>query len=211
ATTLNEYRKYIEKDAALERRFQPVFVDQPTLAETIDILNGVKSLYEKHHRVTITDAAVQSAAVLSDRYVSDRALPDKAIDLIDEASARVRMKLTTTPDDLRTMQKEIRSLQIQKEESIAGQDYETAASFRDKEKKLKEKYVSEEMAWRDQLGQTVPEVTEEHIAEIISSWTGVPVSRLVEEETSRLLRMEDEIHKRLIGQNEAVKVISQAV
>jgi ATP-dependent Clp protease ATP-binding subunit ClpC len=211
ATTLNEYRKYIEKDAALERRFQPVFVEQPSLQETKEILIGIRSLYEKHHRVKITDEALSAAAELSERYVSDRSLPDKAIDLIDEASARVRMKLTTTPDDLRTMQKEIRSLQIQKEESIAGQDYETAASFRDKEKKLKEKYVSEEMAWRDRLGQTVPEVTEEHIAEIISSWTGVPVSRLVEEETSRLLRMEEEIHKRLVGQDEAVRVISQAV
>ncbi|HEV3123572.1 MAG TPA: ATP-dependent Clp protease ATP-binding subunit [Candidatus Dormibacteraeota bacterium] len=211
ATTLNEYRKYIEKDAALERRFQPVFVEEPSLAETIDILHGIRSLYEKHHRVRITDEALKAAAELSERYVSDRSLPDKAIDLIDEASARVRMKLTTTPDDLRNMQKDIRGLQVQKEESIAAQDYETAASFRDKEKKLKEKYVSQEMQWRDELGQTVPDVTEENIAEIISSWTGVPVSRLVEEETSRLLRMEDEIHKRLIGQDEAVKVISQAV
>src|SRR5471030_3090797 len=211
ATTLNEYRKYIEKDAALERRFQPVFVDQPSLAETIDILNGVKSLYEKHHRVTITDSAVHAAAVLSDRYVSDRALPDKAIDLIDEASARVRMKLTTTPDDLKELQKEIKELQTQKEEAIAAQDYETAANFRDKEKKLKDKYVSQETKWRDELGANIPEVTEEHIAEIISSWTGVPVSRLVEEETSRLLRMEEEIHKRLIGQDEAIRIVSQAV
>ncbi|MGI8848058.1 MAG: ATP-dependent Clp protease ATP-binding subunit [Candidatus Dormibacteria bacterium] len=211
ATTLNEYRKYIEKDAALERRFQPVHVDEPSLAETIDILHGIRALYDKHHRVTITDLALRAAAELSVRYVSDRSLPDKAIDLIDEASARVRMKLTTTPDDLREMQKQIRGLQGQKDEAIAGQDYETAASFRDKEKKLKEQYVSMEMTWRDELGQTVPEVTEEHIAEIISSWTGVPVSRLVEEETSRLLHMEDEVHKRLIGQDEAVKVISQAV
>jgi ATP-dependent Clp protease ATP-binding subunit ClpC len=211
ATTLNEYRKYIEKDAALERRFQPVFVDEPTLQETIEILHGIRPLYDKHHRVQITDDALKAAAELSVRYVTDRSLPDKAIDLIDEASARVRMKLTTTPDNLREMQKEIRELQAQKEEAIAGQDYETAASFRDKEKKLKEKYVSLEMEWRDELGATVPEVNEEHIAEIISSWTGVPVSRLVEEETSRLLRMEDEIHKRLIGQDDAVKVISQAV
>ena len=145
------------------------------------------------------------------RYVSDRSLPDKAIDLIDEASARVRMKLTTTPEELRAMQREIRELQTQKEEAIAAQDYETAANFRDKEKKLKDKYVSQETKWRDELGATVPDVTEEHIAEIISSWTGVPVSRLVEEETSRLLRMEEEIHKRLIGQDDAVKVISQAV
>jgi ATP-dependent Clp protease ATP-binding subunit ClpC len=211
ATTLNEYRKYIEKDAALERRFQPVFVDEPTLQETIEILHGIRPLYDKHHRVQITDDALKAAAELSVRYVTDRSLPDKAIDLIDEASARVRMKLTTTPDNLREMQKEIRELQAQKEEAIAGQDYETAASFRDKEKKLKEKYVSLEVQWRDELGANIPEVNEEHIAEIISSWTGVPVSRLVEEETSRLLRMEDEIHKRLIGQDEAVKVISQAV
>ena len=211
ATTLNEYRKYIEKDAALERRFQPVFVEEPSLTETVEILFGIRSLYEKHHRVRITDEALSAAAELSERYVPDRSLPDKAIDLIDESSARVRMKLTTTPENLRTMQKEIRALQIKKEEAIAAQDYETAASFRDQEKKLKDQYVSEEMQWRDELGQTVPDVTEENIAEIIASWTGVPVSRLVEEETSRLLRMEEEIHKRLIGQNEAVKVISQAV
>jgi ATP-dependent Clp protease ATP-binding subunit ClpC len=211
ATTLNEYRKYIEKDAALERRFQPVFVDQPTLAETVDILHGIKSLYEKHHRVSITDSAVQSAATLSDRYVSDRALPDKAIDLIDEASARVRMKLTTTPDELKELQKEIKRLQTDKEDSITQQDYETAASLREKEKKLKEKYSLKEQAWRDRLGETVPEVTEEDIATIVAAWTGVPVSRLVEEETSRLLRMEEELHKRVIGQDEAIKTVSQAV
>jgi ATP-dependent Clp protease ATP-binding subunit ClpC len=211
ATTLNEYRKYIEKDAALERRFQPVFVDQPSLVETIDILQGVKSLYEKHHRVTITDPAVRSAAVLSDRYVSDRALPDKAIDLIDEASARVRMKLTTTPDDLKDLQKEIKKLQAEKEESIAHQDYETAAGVRDREKKLKEKYAQKESAWRDRLGETVPEVGEEDIAQIVAAWTGVPVSRLVEEETTRLLRMEEELHKRIVGQDEAIVTIAQAV
>ncbi|HKA10272.1 MAG TPA: ATP-dependent Clp protease ATP-binding subunit [Candidatus Dormibacteraeota bacterium] len=211
ATTLNEYRKYIEKDAALERRFQPVFVDQPSTAETIDILFGIKSLYEKHHRVTITDSAVRSAAMLSDRYVSDRALPDKAIDLIDEASARVRMKLTTTPDDLKDMQKELKRFAADKEESITRQDYETAANIREKEKKLREKYVQREANWRDKLGETVPDVTEEDIATIVASWTGVPVSRLVEEETARLLRMEDELHGRVIGQDEAIKTISQAV
>src|SRR5689334_9266077 len=211
ATTLNEYRKYIEKDAALERRFQPVYVDQPSTQETIDILFGIKSLYEKHHRVQITDAAVRSAALLSDRYVSDRALPDKAIDLIDEASARVRMKLTTTPDDLKEMQKEIKRLQAEKEESISQQDYETAAMLREKEKKLKEKYAAKESTWRDKLGETIPDVTEEDIATIVASWTGVPVSRLVEEETARLLRMEEELHKRIIGQDEAITTISQAV
>ena len=211
ATTLNEYRKYIEKDAALERRFQPVFVDQPSLAETIDILHGIKSLYEKHHRVTITDLAVRAAAVMSDRYVSDRALPDKAIDLIDEASARVRMRLTTTPPELKDMQKEIKLLQAQKEDSIAKQDYETAANFRDQEKKQKDKYAAEETAWRDKLGEIVPEVGEEDIAHIVAAWTGVPVSRLVEEETARLLRMEEELHKRVIGQDDAIVAISQAV
>jgi ATP-dependent Clp protease ATP-binding subunit ClpC len=211
ATTLNEYRKYIEKDAALERRFQPVFVDQPTLAETIDILNGVKSLYEKHHRVTITDAAVRAAALLSDRYVSDRALPDKAIDLIDEASARVRMKLTTTPDDLKELQKEIKKQRSDQDESVNKQDFEAAASVRDKVKKLQDKLAQKEAAWRDKLGETVPEVGEEDIAQIVAAWTGVPVSRLVEEETSRLLRMEEEIHKRMVGQDEAIKTVSQAV
>jgi ATP-dependent Clp protease ATP-binding subunit ClpC len=211
ATTLNEYRKYIEKDAALERRFQPVFVDQPSLEETFAILQGVKALYEKHHRVTITDAAVHSAGVLSDRYVADRALPDKAIDLIDEASARVRMKLTTTPDDLKEMQKEIKSLQAEKEEAIAKQDYEAAAAVRDQERKLKEEYAKKEAAWRSKLGETVPEVTEEDIATIVASWTGVPVSRLVEAETQRLLRMEEELHRRVIGQDEAIVTISQAV
>jgi ATP-dependent Clp protease ATP-binding subunit ClpC len=211
ATTLNEYRKYIEKDAALERRFQPVFVDQPSMLETIDILHGVKSLYEKHHRVTINDAAIRSAAVLSDRYVADRALPDKAIDLIDEASARVRMKLTTTPDELKDLQKEIKKLQAEKEDSIAQQDYESAAAVRDKEKKLKEKYAQKESAWRDKLGETVPEVGEEDIAQIVAAWTGVPVTRLVEEETARLLRMEEELHKRIIGQEEAITTIAQAV
>jgi ATP-dependent Clp protease ATP-binding subunit ClpC len=211
ATTLNEYRKYIEKDAALERRFQSVFVDEPNLSETVAILHGVRNLYEKHHRVKITDEALTAAAELSARYVADRAQPDKSIDLIDEAAARVRMKLTTLPDDLREQQKAIREVMIQKEEAIASQDYETAASFRDQERKLKEKYVQAEAAWRDELGQTMPEVNEENIAEIVSSWTGVPVSRLVEEETSKLLKMEDEIHSRLIGQDEAVKIISQAV
>ncbi len=211
ATTLNEYRKYIEKDAALERRFQPVYVDQPTLAETIDILNGVKSLYEKHHRVTISDSAVHAAAVLSDRYVSDRALPDKAIDLIDEASARVRMKLTTTPDELKELQKEIKKHRSDQDDSVNKQDFEAAASVRDKVKKLQDKLALKEAAWRDKLGETVPDVGEEDIAQIVAAWTGVPVSRLVEEETSRLLRMEDELHLRMVGQDEAIKTVSQAV
>ena len=152
------------------------------MLETISILHGVKSLYEKHHRVIVTDKAIKAAADLSVRYVTDRSLPDKAIDLMDEASARVRMKLTTTPPDLKAMQKEIRDLQIKKEEAIANQDYETAASFRDKEKKLKDKYVKEEMEWRDKLGATVPEVDEEHIAEIVGILLKDVQKRLGDEE-----------------------------
>jgi len=211
ATTLNEYRKYIEKDAALERRFQPVFVEEPKLEETVEILSGVRSLYEKHHRVTISDAAVRAATELSGRYVSDRCWPDKAIDLIDEASARVRMKLTTTPPELRAKQRHIRSLQTRKDEAVEKQDYELATKLDEEAKPLKAEYALEEAAWRDELGKTVPEVNEENIADIVSSWTGIPVSRLVEAETQRLLAMESEIHKRLIGQDEAVKIVCQAV
>jgi ATP-dependent Clp protease ATP-binding subunit ClpC len=211
AATLNEYRKYIEKDAALERRFQPVFVDQPTMLETIEILQGVKSLYEKHHRVTITDAAVRAAVVMSDRYVSDRALPDKAIDLIDEGSARVRMRLTTTPNQLKDLQKEIKKLKAETVDAIAHLGYETAAALRDKEKELRELYAQKESIWRAKLGEIVPEVGEDDIAQIVAAWTGVAVSRLVEEETARLLRMEDELHKRMVGQDEAIVTVSQAV
>ena len=211
ATTLNEYRKYIEKDAALERRFQPVFVEEPKLEETVEILSGVRSLYEKHHRVTISDSAVRAAAELSGRYVSDRSWPDKAIDLIDEASARVRMKLTTTPPELRTKQRRVRALQARKDEAVEKQDYEAATKLDEEAKLLRAEYALEEAAWRDELGKTVPEVNEENIADIVSSWTGIPVSRLVEAETKRLLAMETEIHKRLIGQEEAVKIVCQAV
>src|SRR4030081_2625677 len=175
------------------------------------MVRGAKSLYEKHHRVTITDAAGRAAAVLSDRCVSDQPLPDKAIDLIDEASARVRMKLTTTPDDLKELQKEIKKHKTDQDDSVNKQDFEAAASVRDKVKKLQDKLALKEAAWRDKLGETVPEVGEEHIAQIVAAWTGVPVSRLVEEETARLLRMEDEIHKRMVGQEEAIKTVSQAV
>jgi ATP-dependent Clp protease ATP-binding subunit ClpC len=211
ATTINEYRKYIEKDAALERRFQPVYVDEPKLEETVEILSGVRSLYEQHHRVTITNDALQAAAELSGRYVSDRSWPDKAIDLIDEASARVRMKLTTTPPELRAKQRHIRSLQTRKEEAVDSHDLESAGRIDTEVRQLKDEYASEEAAWRDELGATVATVTEHNIADIVSSWTGVPVSRLVEAETQRLLGMEGEIHKRLVGQDEAVKMICQAV
>jgi ATP-dependent Clp protease ATP-binding subunit ClpC len=211
ATTLNEYRKYIEKDAALERRFQPVYVDEPKLEETVEILTGVRPLYEKHHRVTITNDALQAAAELSGRYVSDRSWPDKAIDLIDEASARVRMKLTTTPPELRARQRHMRSLQARRDQSIEKHDLDDAGRIDQELKQLRADYARDEAAWRDELGQTVATVTDENIADIVSSWTGVPVSRLVEAETKRLLAMEGEIHKRLIGQEEAVKVVCQAV
>ena len=211
ATTLNEYRKYIEKDAALERRFQPVYVDEPKLEETVEILSGVRSLYEQHHRVTITDDALQAAAELSGRYVSDRSWPDKAIDLIDEASARVRMKLTTTPPELRAKQRHIRSLQTRKEAAVEEHDLDASGKIDIELRQLKDEYSSEEAAWRDELGRTVATVTEHNIADIVSAWTGVPVSRLVEAETERLLAMEAEIHQRLIGQDEAVKVVCQAV
>ncbi|MDA8394119.1 MAG: ATP-dependent Clp protease ATP-binding subunit [Candidatus Dormibacteraeota bacterium] len=211
ATTLNEYRKYIEKDAALERRFQPVYVDEPKLEETVEILTGVRPLYEKHHRVTITNDALQAAAELSGRYVSDRSWPDKAIDLIDEASARVRMKLTTTPPELRARQRHIRSLQARRDQSMEKRDLDDAGRIDQDLKQLRADYARDEAAWRDELGQTVATVTDENIADIVSSWTGVPVSRLVEAETKRLLAMEGEIHKRLIGQEEAVKVVCQAV
>ena len=186
ATTLNEYRKYIEKDAALERRFQPVFVDQPTMLETIEILHGIKSRYEKHHRVTITDAAVRAAAAMSDRYISGRALPDKAIDLIDEGSARVRMKLTTTPAELKNLQQQINKLQDEKDHASEDLDYEAAALARDKATKLMDKYAQKESAWRNMVGELVPEVVEEDIAQIVAAWTGVPVSQLVAEKTKRL-------------------------
>ncbi len=211
ATTLNEYRKYIEKDAALERRFQPVYVDEPKLEETVEILTGVRGLYEKHHRVTITNDALQAAAELSGRYVSDRSWPDKAIDLIDEASARVRMKLTTTPPELRARQRHIRSLQGRRDQAIENRELDDATRIDQELKQLKADYAKDEATWRDELGQTVATVTENNIADIVSSWTGVPVSRLVEAETKRLLAMEDEIHRRLIGQQEAVKVVCQAV
>ena len=211
ATTLNEYRKYIEKDAALERRFQPVYVDEPKLEETVEILTGARPLYEKHHRVTITNDALQAAAELSGRYVSDRSWPDKAIDLIDEASARVRMKLTTTPPELRARQRHIRSLQARRDQSIEKHELDDAGRIDQELKQLRADYARDEATWRDELGQTVATVTDENIADIVSSWTGVPVSRLVEAETKRLLAMEGEIHKRLIGQEEAVKVVCQAV
>jgi len=211
ATTLDEYRKHIEKDAALERRFQPIQVEQPSIALTVDILKGLRDRYEAHHRVTITDEALVAAANLADRYVQDRFLPDKAIDLIDEAGARMRISKMTAPPDLREIDEKIASVRAQKEAAIDAQDFEVAAKFRDEERILGEKRVEQEKAWHDGEDTSPAVITEEEIAQVLSSSTGVPVSRLTEEESARLLQMEAEIGKRYIGQTDAVKALARSI
>ncbi|MFV0252782.1 MAG: ATP-dependent Clp protease ATP-binding subunit [Beutenbergiaceae bacterium] len=211
ATTLDEYRKYIEKDAALERRFQPIQVNEPTLTHTIEILKGLRDRYEAHHRVTITDGAIVSAANLADRYVNDRFLPDKAIDLIDEAGARLRIRRMTAPPELRELDDQIAEAKRSKESAIDDQDFERAARLRDEEKQLANTRAEKEKAWRNGDMDNVAEVDEELIAEVLAASTGIPVFKLTEEESSRLLRMEDELHKRVIGQDEAIKALSQAI
>ncbi len=211
ATTLDEYRKYLEKDAALERRFQPIQVGEPSLAHTIEILKGLRDRYEAHHRVSITDAALVAAATLADRYISDRFLPDKAIDLIDEAGARMRIRRMTAPPDLRDFDDKIAEVRREKESAIDAQDFEKAASLRDDEKRLSEQKTERETEWKAGDLDVISEVDDEQIAEVLGNWTGIPVFKLTEEETSRLLRMEEELHKRVIGQNEAIKAVSQAI
>jgi ATP-dependent Clp protease ATP-binding subunit ClpC len=211
ATTLDEYRKHLEKDAALERRFQPIQVGEPSLAHTIEILKGLRDRYEAHHRVSITDAALVAAASLADRYISDRFLPDKAIDLIDEAGARMRIRRMTAPPDLREFDEKIAEVRREKESAIDAQDFEKAASLRDKEKQLLSQKAQREKEWKAGDLDVVSEVDDEQIAEVLANWTGIPVFKLTEEETSRLLRMEDELHKRVIGQHEAIKAVSQAI
>ncbi|OYN84645.1 ATP-dependent Clp protease ATP-binding subunit [Parenemella sanctibonifatiensis] len=211
ATTLDEYRKHIEKDAALERRFQPIQVAEPSIAHTIDILRGLRDRYEAHHRVTITDEALTAAATMADRYVQDRFLPDKAIDLIDEAGARLRIKRMTAPPDLREFDEKIAQVRLEKEAAIDGQDYERAARLRDDEKKLLNQRSEKEEAWKVGDTDTVAEVDDELIAEVLSSATGIPVFRITEEESSRLLNMEQEIGKRYIGQDEAVKALARSI
>ncbi|MFC4377028.1 ATP-dependent Clp protease ATP-binding subunit [Nocardia halotolerans] len=211
ATTLDEYRKYIEKDAALERRFQPVQVGEPTVEHTIDILKGLRDRYEAHHRVSITDSALVAAATLADRYINDRFLPDKAIDLIDEAGARMRIRRMTAPPDLREFDDKIADARREKESAIDAQDFEKAARLRDKEKQLVAKRAEREKQWRSGDLDVVAEVDDEQIAEVLANWTGIPVFKLTEEETTRLLRMEDELHKRIIGQEEAVKAVAKAI
>src|ERR1700720_2704317 len=211
ATTLDEYRKYIEKNAALERRFQPIQVGEPSLAHTIEILKGLRDRYEAHHRVSITDAALVAAATLADRYISDRFLPDKAIDLIDEAGSRMRIRRMTAPPDLREFDEKIADVRREKESAIDSQDFEKAASLRDKEKQLIEKKDAREKEWKAGDMDVAAVVNEELIAEVLAIATGIPVFKLTEEESQRLLRMEDELHRRVIGQNDAIKALSQAI
>jgi ATP-dependent Clp protease ATP-binding subunit ClpC len=211
ATTLDEYRKHLEKDAALERRFQPIKVPEPTVAHTIDILKGLRDRYEAHHRVNITDQGLVAAANLADRYISDRYLPDKAIDLIDEAGSRLRIRRMSAPPDYRELEENIAETRSQKEQAIEAQDFEKAAKFRDDEKRLMDQRSEKESEWKSAEGETLAEVNEEEIAEVLSSWTGIPVTALTEEETAKLLRMEDELHKRIVGQNDAIGAVSRSI
>src|SRR5215510_12853834 len=211
ATTLDEYRKHLEKDAALERRFQKITVDEPTVAHTIEILKGLRDRYEAHHRVTITDQALVASANLADRYISDRFLPDKAIDLIDEAGSRLRIKRMKTPADYKDLENELAQVVESKKKAVESQDFEEAGRLRDSEKELLAQKESKEREIKDSGVDLFDEVDEEAIAEVLSVWTGIPVYKLTEEETAKLLRMEDELHKRVVGQEDAIKAVSQAV
>ncbi len=211
ATTLDEYRKHVEKDPALERRFQPVMVDEPTQDEAIAILEGLRDRYEAHHRVKISDEAIKEAVTLADRYVSDRFLPDKAIDLIDEASSRVRLRALEPSDEIKDLLDQIKAIELEKEEAVKNQEFEKAAQLRDKEQQLQEEYQQKNNEWEQQRSQQVGEVTVDDIAYVISSWTGIPVTRLAEDESERLLRLEDILHERVIGQDEAVTSVARAI
>jgi len=211
ATTLDEYRKYVEKDAALERRFQPIMVGEPTVEETIEILRGLRDRYEAHHRVSITDAALDAAANLADRYISDRFLPDKAIDLIDEAGSKMHIKMMTAPPDVREVEDRLRAVRQEKEAAIEAQEFEKAANLRDKEKSVLAEKRSMEEEWLKPDNHRVVEVTEAEIADIVSMWTGIPVTALTEAETAKLLRMEGSLHERVVGQDEAVSAVSRAI
>ena len=211
ATTLDEYRKYIEKDAALERRFQPIKVDEPTAEESVQILKGLRDRYEAHHRVSITDEAIDAAVKLSDRYISDRFLPDKAIDLIDEAGSKVRLRSYTTPPNLKELEVKLEEIRKEKDAAVQSQEFEKAASLRDTEQRLREQLEETKKAWKEKQGQENSEVTVEDIASVVSSWTGIPVSKLAQTETDKLLNLEDLLHNRVIGQDEAVVAISKAV
>ena len=211
ATTLDEYRKHLEKDAALERRFQKIKVDEPTVAHTIEILKGLRDSYEAHHRVTITDQALVASANLADRYISDRFLPDKAIDLIDEAGSRLRIKRMQTPADYKDLENELAGVVESKKKAVESQDFEEAGRLRDAEKELLAQKETKEREIKDSGVDLFDEVDEEAIAEVLSVWTGIPVYKLTEEETQKLLRMEDELHKRVVGQEDAIRAVSQAI
>jgi ATP-dependent Clp protease ATP-binding subunit ClpC len=212
ATTLDEYRKYLERDAALERRFQQIRVDEPSVDDTIQILRGLRDRYEAHHRCKISDAALDAAAQLADRYIQDRHLPDKAIDLIDEAASRMRIRTMSAPPRYRELEEEIETVRKEKEASIEAQEFEKAAALRDKERKLSQKRKELEESWRDEEDAAEqPEIGEEEIADIVSMWTGIPVFKLTEAESQKLIRMEDELHKRVIGQHPAIEAVSKAI
>ncbi|MFK8885063.1 ATP-dependent protease ATP-binding subunit ClpC [Bacillus velezensis] len=211
ATTLDEYRKYIEKDAALERRFQPIQVDQPSADESIQILKGLRDRYEAHHRVSITDEAIEAAVKLSDRYISDRFLPDKAIDLIDEAGSKVRLRSFTTPPNLKELEQKLDEVRKEKDAAVQSQEFEKAASLRDTEQRLREQVEDTKKTWKEKQGQENSEVSVEDIAMVVSSWTGVPVSKIAQTETDKLLNMENILHSRVIGQDEAVVAVAKAV
>ncbi len=210
ATTLDEYKKHIEKDSALERRFQPITVEEPTVEETIEILEGLRDKYEAHHRVKITDEALKAAAELSNRYITDRFLPDKAVDLIDEAASKVRLQIATQPEDLKDLEEKLEKIRKEKEEAVSTQNFEKAAQLRDEEKKVEEELESKKNHWKVKQSDNAS-VGEEEIAEVVSAWTGIPVKKLAQEESERLLNMEKILHKRVIGQNEAVKAVSRAI
>jgi ATP-dependent Clp protease ATP-binding subunit ClpC len=211
ASTLNEYRKYIEKDGALERRFQPVVVDSPSVNETIEIMKGLRSRYEEHHHVSIPDPSLESAAKLSDRYITDRFLPDKAIDVMDEAAARVHLATQAPPSDLLKLEEEVQKIVEEKDFAIKAQNYEVAAKLRDKERELKSAIKQRRQEWERGAHEHVPDVSEEDVAFIVARWTGVPVVRIKERESVRLLKMEDELHQSIVGQDEAIRAISKAI
>ena len=211
ATTIKEYRKYIERDSALERRFQPIIVEEPTLEETEEILKGIRDKYEAHHNVKITDEAIEAAIELSSRYINDRFLPDKAIDLIDEASSRARIKSFIEPSNLKNLEEEIEITVREKEESINIQNYEQAAKLRDKEVILKKQLEGETENWNETRNKKMVNIEYEDIAEVVANWTGIPVQKISQKENERLRHLEDELHKRIIGQNEAVNAVSKAI
>ena len=211
ATTLNEYRKYIEKDAALERRFSPVTVGEPTAEETVQILEGIQDKYEAHHNVKITPEAIQAAVDLSIRYINDRFLPDKAIDLVDEAASRVKMRTYTMPDSIKQLEEKVASLGKEKEDAIRMQNFEKAASLRDEERAKKEKLEKEKQKWENKNTRSVIQLTEEDIAEVISNWTNIPVNKITQDENEKLKNLEETLHKRVIGQDEAVKAVAKAI